>query len=98
MGQKEGRQVEGALGPGLYEIDIEAEEHLRSFLSDRLGEGPDARAKFRFVNVAEWASVSHYEAVMRSRSQVKPITFPGHGAYYRIAAEYTGSQEEKSES
>jgi heme-degrading monooxygenase HmoA len=86
-------RVEGARGPGLYELDTKAEAHLRSFLSGRIGEGPDARAKFRFVNVAEWASVAHYEATMRSRHQVKPISFPGHGAYYRIAAEYSGAQQ-----
>jgi quinol monooxygenase YgiN len=91
MGQREGRRIEGSFGPGLYEIDSEAEEHLRSFLSSQLGEGPDARAQFRFVNVAGWASFAHYEAVIRSRHQAKPITFTGHGAYYHVAARYIGS-------
>jgi hypothetical protein len=27
---------------------------------------------------------------MRSRHQSEPVSFPGHGAYYHIAAEYTG--------
>jgi heme-degrading monooxygenase HmoA len=92
MGQAESEPVEGALGPGLYELDTEAEQHLRSFLSSQLGQGPDARAKFRFVNVAAWASLERYEAVLRSRRYTKPISFPGHGSYYRIAAEYIGQQ------
>jgi len=96
MGQVEGIPVEGSFGPGLYEIDTEAEEHLRSFLSSQLGEGPDARAKFRFVNVAGWASLERYEAVIRSRRYLKPISFPGHGSYYRVVAEYIGSREEKN--
>jgi quinol monooxygenase YgiN len=85
------QNVEGSHGPGLYEIDTEAEAHLRDFLSEQLQE---ERAIFRFVNVAEWASVAHYEAVMRSRHRVKPISFIGHGAYYRVVAEYRGSQQE----
>lgn len=86
--------VEGSLGPGLYELDPEAEGHLRSFLAEQLGEGPDARAQYRFVNVAEWASPAHYITVMNSRRQVKPITFTGHGAYYRAVGAYQGAQEE----
>jgi heme-degrading monooxygenase HmoA len=98
MGQTEGGRVEGSFGPGLYELDTEAEKHLRSFLSSQIGEGPDARAKFRFVNVAGWASLADYEATLRSRRYMKPISFPGHGSYYRVAAEYSGSQEEQSTS
>ncbi|MBO0777543.1 MAG: antibiotic biosynthesis monooxygenase [Ktedonobacteraceae bacterium] len=77
---------EGSLGPGLYELDTEADAHLRPLLSSRLQNS----AQFRFVNVAEWASVMHYEATMRSRRHIKPISFTGHGAYYRVAAQYTG--------
>jgi heme-degrading monooxygenase HmoA len=80
---------EGALGPGLYEEDIEASEHLLSGEQAQSGEKSDAQARFRFINVAQWATLSHYEAVIRSRRQVKPIAFPGHGAYYRMVAEYT---------
>jgi heme-degrading monooxygenase HmoA len=90
-------RVEGSFGPGLYELDTEAEAHLRSFLSAQAREVPASKPTFRFVNVAEWASVSHYEAVMLSRRRVKPISFPGHGAYYRVVAEYTGPLVEKSE-
>jgi heme-degrading monooxygenase HmoA len=85
--------VEGAFGPGLYELDTEAEAHLRSFLSAQAKAIPASEPAFRFVNVAEWASVSHYEAAMLSRRQVKPISFPGHGAYYRVVAEYSGSSK-----
>src|SRR5579884_2342578 len=96
MGQTEGRRVEGSFGPGLYELDTEAEKHLRSFLSSQVGEGPDAGAKFRFVNVAGWASRAHYEAALRARRYMKPIAFPGHGSYYRVVAEYSGMQKEKN--
>ncbi len=83
--------VEGSFGPGLYELDNDVEKHLRSFLVARDEEGADIRATFPFINVAEWASVAHYEAAMRSRRHVQPITFTGHGAYYRIVGEYHGT-------
>ena len=90
MAKEGGRPVEGSFGPGLYEIDTEAEDHMRRFLSAGTGDEPAGSTKFRFVNVAAWASLAHYEAVLRSRRPVKPIAFPGYGAYYRIVAEYTG--------
>jgi heme-degrading monooxygenase HmoA len=87
-------RVEGSFGPGLYELDGDVEKHLRGFLVEQEGQGGDIRETFRFINVAEWASVAHYEATMRSRRQVQPITFTGHGAYYRVVGEYSGSQAE----
>jgi heme-degrading monooxygenase HmoA len=87
-------RVEGSFGPGLYELDSDVEKHLRSFLVEQEGKGGNIRATFPFINVAEWASIAHYEAVMRSRRRVQPITFTGHGAYYRVVGEYTGSQTE----
>ena len=79
--------AEGSLGPGLYEIDTEAEAHLRDFISNRAMQGPE---QFRFVNVAQWTSLPHYEAAIGSRSQTKPISFPSYPAYYRVSSEYTG--------
>lgn len=95
MGQTEGGRVEGSVGPGLYELDTEAEKHLRSFLSSQIGKEPGgarSKAKFRFVNVAGWESLARYEAVLRGRRNMKPISFPGHGSYYRVAAKYSGSR------
>ena len=77
---------EGSLGPGLYELDKRAGERLQNMLS-----GQVARTPFSFINVAEWASIEHYEAAMRSRRDLKPISFMGHGTYYRLAAEYKRS-------
>ncbi|HEY4389641.1 MAG TPA: hypothetical protein VGN34_34805 [Ktedonobacteraceae bacterium] len=79
---------EGSFGPGLYERDSEAEAHLRGLLSARIGEERLSKTRFRFVNVARWASLTHYETVIRSRSQAKPISFPSHGAYYRVVDEF----------
>lgn len=76
---------EGSLGPGLYELDRRAEERLQNSLS-----GQVARTPFSFVNVAEWKSIEHYEAAMRSRRDLKPISFTGHGTYHRLVAEYRG--------
>jgi heme-degrading monooxygenase HmoA len=79
---------EGAWGPGLYGMDIQAEKRLQSFFNQP--ESGSVRSPFRFINVAEWASVEHYKAAMRSRHHIKPISFVGHGSYYRIATEYIG--------
>lgn len=93
MGQTEGKRVPGAIGPGLYEIDASDEEHLQNLFSARPGEGSVARGKFRFINVAGWASPAHYEAVLRSRQHARPISYRGHGAYYHITAVYPGSNQ-----
>lgn len=87
-------RVEGSLGPGLYELDSDVEKRMHSFLAEQEGKDGDIRATFPFINVAEWASIAHYEAVMRSRRRVQPITFTGHGAYYRVVGEYTSPQAE----
>ncbi|GCE31554.1 hypothetical protein KDA_70380 [Dictyobacter alpinus] len=70
-------RTDGALGPGLYEIDTQAVAGLAS------------ETPFHFFNVAEWLSVADYKAAMDSRRRIKPITFTGHGTYYRLAATYT---------
>jgi len=71
----------------------EAAEHLRQapgFLSTRLHESLDPQAKFRFVNVAEWASPQHFQAAMsseafqQSRGKMPFTAFP---ALYRVIAE-----------
>jgi hypothetical protein len=82
--------VKGSLGPGLYEANANVEGQLHSFFSPQTGEGLTSRAHFRFVNVAEWESVKHYETAIHSLRQVKPISFPGHGAYYHIIEELRG--------
>nr|BBH87861.1 hypothetical protein KTC_26120 [Thermosporothrix sp. COM3] len=74
-------KVEGSLGPGLYER--EPVEEVTSLLSSHPISGTD----IRFVNVAEWESLAHYGAVIRSRRHVEPITFPNHSAYYHVVAE-----------
>ncbi|GHO64244.1 hypothetical protein KSC_031360 [Ktedonobacter sp. SOSP1-52] len=87
------RYVEGLLSVKLYEADSEVEEHLLRVpgISARLRERPGSKASFRFIVVAEWASVAHYEAVVRSPRQGKPLlSFPSHPAYYHIVSEYTG--------
>ncbi|GHO42135.1 antibiotic biosynthesis monooxygenase family protein [Ktedonospora formicarum] len=78
-------KVEGSLGPGLYEIDAQAEGFQRGLRSPQ---GHDFRASFRFVNVAEWTSLADYEAAIRSVHHVKPISFPSYGAYYHVVDEY----------
>jgi heme-degrading monooxygenase HmoA len=80
-----GQSVPGSLGPGLYELDTDTEARLAL---DSQALGQVTNTKFRFINIARWSSPRHYVQVMRARNDVKPITFTGHGAYYRQVAEY----------
>jgi heme oxygenase (mycobilin-producing) len=68
-----------------------AADHLLQapgFISTRLHKSLDSAAKFRIVNVAEWASPQHFEAVVRSeafaalRSKLSFIAYP---ALYTVA-------------
>jgi heme-degrading monooxygenase HmoA len=90
------KDAQGLLSVRLYEVDSEVEEHLLQVpgLAARLQERPNAKARFHFIVVAEWADISYYKAVVHSshqeRSQEKPLlAFPSHPGYYRIASEYT---------
>lgn len=71
----------------------EAAEHLRhepGFLSTRLHESLDPKAKFRFVNVAEWESPQHFQAAIRSEAfqQIsRKMAFAASPALYRVVAE-----------
>jgi heme-degrading monooxygenase HmoA len=57
------------------------------FLSARLHESLDPQATFRFVNVAEWESPQHFQAVMSSEAfqQMRgKMPFTAHPALYRL--------------
>ncbi|MBL8207965.1 MAG: antibiotic biosynthesis monooxygenase [Blastocatellia bacterium] len=84
----------GAGGSGtLYEVAPAVEEQLLQVpgIAAALQQRPDARASFRFVLLAHWASLGQYEAVVRATPDDTPISFPAYPAYYRLAAEYTGT-------
>jgi heme-degrading monooxygenase HmoA len=71
----------------------EAAEHLGhapGFVSTRLHESLDPKAKFRFINVAEWESPQHFQAAMRSETfqQIsRKMAFVASPALYRVVAE-----------
>lgn len=80
-------KADGAFGPGLYELDTDTETQLRSSFSSRFQEA----IPYRFINVAGWASLAHYEEVLRSPQRAsKPISLPSYPAYYRVVAEFIG--------
>ncbi|HYE75339.1 MAG TPA: hypothetical protein VEF04_18490, partial [Blastocatellia bacterium] len=89
------QQASGGRGVSatLYEVSSEVEEHLLQVpgISSALQGRPNSRASFRFVIIAEWESVAHYEASIRARQQNKRISFPANPGYYRVAAEYLGA-------
>src|SRR5579884_3115524 len=71
----------GFLSARLYEIDTAVEDYLRQHIPGLFW----LRDRFRFVNIAEWASLAHYEAAIHSPLERKTITFPSYPAYYRLA-------------
>src|SRR5690242_10594316 len=71
----------GFLSARLYQIDTELEAHLRQHIPGLFW----LRDRFRFVNIARWASLAQYEAAIFARRDQKSITFPSYPAYYRIA-------------
>src|SRR5689334_21018602 len=73
----------GFLSARLYEINSEVEEYLRQNVPGLAWVGED---RFRFVNIAQWASLEQYEDAIRSASEQKPIAFPSYPAYYRLAS------------
>lgn len=89
------KEANGLLSVRLYEADADIEKQLLRVpeVSGRLQERSSARARFYFMVVAEWASVEHYEAVIRSSRQSQAgqslLNFTSYPAYYRIAFEHT---------
>jgi hypothetical protein len=83
--------VPGALGPGLYELDRDVEVLSRVEAESKQGQrAASSQPVFSCIQVAGWASPEQYLTVMRTRANVEPITFPGHGGYYRVVGEYLG--------
>ncbi len=77
----------GFLSARLYEVNSEIEKRLLQVpgISSVLQNRPDAKAKFLFVWVSEWATLAQYEAAVRSFGRGKPFSFPSHPAFYRPA-------------
>jgi heme oxygenase (mycobilin-producing) len=71
----------------------EAAEHLRrapGFVSTRLHESLDSKARFRFINVAEWESPQHFQAAMSTEAFqeiARKMPFAASPALYRVVAE-----------
>lgn len=71
----------------------EAADYLRrqeGFISARMHRSLDPKAKFRFVNVAEWESAEHFQRAVSQpefRELVRGMSFSNHPALYRIFAE-----------
>jgi heme-degrading monooxygenase HmoA len=60
------------------------------FISIRLHKSLDPTTKFRFVNVAEWASPQQFEAAVRSvtfQEIARKMPFAGYPALYTVAIE-----------
>jgi heme-degrading monooxygenase HmoA len=71
----------------------EAAEHLRhapGFVSTRLHQSLDPKARFRFVNVAEWESPQHFQRAMSTQAFqeiARKMPFASSPALYQIVAE-----------
>lgn len=71
----------------------EAAAYLRQapgFVSTRLHQSLDPRAKFRFINVAEWESAQHFQAAVRAEAFqeiARKMPFAGNPALYRVVAQ-----------
>lgn len=60
------------------------------FLSTRLHESLDPKARFRFVNVAQWESPQHFQAAMSSEAvqqRVHQMLGVGSPALYRVVVD-----------
>ncbi len=67
-------------------------EQADGFVSTRLHKSLDPSARFRFVNVAEWASPRHFQAAMQSdafRSISAKLSFPAYPSLYNVAVAIT---------
>ena len=71
----------------------ESAEHMRKapgFISTKLHESLDPQAKFRFINVAQWESVQHFQEAMKSmqdRFRQRRDKFIANPALYRVVSE-----------
>lgn len=71
----------------------EAAEYLRhasGFVSTQLHGSLDPKAKFRFVNVAEWESPQHFQAAIRTEAfqQIgRKMAFTAYPSLYKVVAE-----------
>ena len=64
--------------------------HAPGFISTRLHKSIDPTTKFRFINVAEWASPQHFEAATRSaafQEIARKIPFAAYPALYTVEVE-----------
>ena len=58
------------------------------FISARFHQSLDPTTKFRFINVAEWASPQHFEAATRGTKFTElrgKLPFVAHPALYKVA-------------
>jgi heme-degrading monooxygenase HmoA len=70
-----------------------AAAHMRDaagFISTHLHQSLDPQAKFRFINVAEWESPQHFQAVIRTEAFqeiARKMPFAANPALYRVIVE-----------
>lgn len=74
----------------MWQEAAELLRHAPGFVATRLHESLDPKAKFRFVNVAEWESPQHFQTAMRTEAfqqitQKMPLA--AYPALYRVVAE-----------
>jgi hypothetical protein len=75
----------GFLSARLYEVDQEIEAALLQTpgISAVLQNRPQGKARFRYIWVSQWATLTEYETAVRSFGRGAPLPFPSHPAFYQ---------------